>query len=126
MPKDTYPVPLIGSELMLPVHFSLESGEKGTYKLKTLPYRCKLKSVDTVLFKAAAASDDGTVVIKNGSTTLATVTIAASSAIGDEDSAPTVTDTAFNLGDQISITTAKTTAGGKGILMLTVEVLPSH
>lgn len=126
MPAASYPVPLIGSYQMLMVPFSFDTNEQGTYKLATLPYRCKLVSVDTVLYKAAGASDSGTVVIKHGSDTLATVTVAASSAIGDEDSAPSVTETAFELDEQISITTAKSTAGGKGILALTVEVLPSH
>jgi hypothetical protein len=126
MPAKTYPVPAIGSYQFLTVPFSLDTNEQGTYKLKSLPYRCRLISVATVLYKAAGASDDGTVVLKKGSTTLATVTIAASSAIGDEDAAPSVTDTPFETSDQISITTAKTTAGGKGVLMLTLEVLPSH
>lgn len=126
MPDNNYPVPAIGSDQLITVPFSLETNEMGTYKLPYLPYRCKLKSVKTVLYKAAAASDDGTVTIKTGSTTLATVTIAASSAIGAEDAAPTVTETPFDQDDQISITTAKSTAGGKGVLFLTVEVLPSH
>jgi len=126
MPDENYPVPLIGSEQVIAVPFSFETNEVGTILLKALPYRCKLKSVDTVLQKAAGASDSGTVVIKHGSDTLATVTVAAASAIGDEDTAPTVTDTAYETTDQISITTAKSTAGGKGILFLTIEILPSH
>lgn len=126
MPSAGYSVPLIGSYQVLTVPFSFETSEVGTYPLVSLPYRCRLISADTVLYKAAAASDDGTVLIKKSSTTYATVTVAASSAIGAEDTAPTVTDTPFETSEQISITTAKSTAGGKGVLMLTVEVLPSH
>jgi len=123
---ENYPVGLIGTYQLIAVPFSFETNEVGTYKLPTLPYRCRLISVETVLYKAAAAGEAGTVVIKKSSTTYATVTIALSSSIGDEDSAPTVTDTAFETDEQISITTAKSTAGGKGILFLTVEVLPTH
>lgn len=126
MPSPSYPIPIVGSYQVLIVPFSFETGEVGAYALKALPYRCRLISVDTVLYKAAGASNDGTVTIKKSSTTYATVTVAASSAIGDEDSAPSVTDTPFETTEQISITTAKSTAGGKGVLMLTLEVLPSH
>lgn len=127
MPASTYPVPLIGSEQVIFVPFSFEANEVGTISLPALPYRCKLKSAKSVLQKAAGGSDAGTIVVKNGDTTLATVTVALSSAIGDEDVAPSVdSSVAFDLGEQIKLVTAKTTAGGKGILCLTVEVLPSH
>lgn len=127
MPGETYPVPLIGSEQMLLIPFSFDTNEQGTYKIGTLPYRCKIKSAKTVLLKAAGGSDTGTVVVKKASTTIATVTVAISAAIGEEDVAPSVDESVtFGLTDQISITTAKSTAGGNGILSLTVEVLPSH
>lgn len=123
---EKYPLTKVGTYEMLTVPFSFETDEKGLFKLALLPYRCKLISAKTAMTKAAAASDNGTITVKNGSTTVATVTVAASAAIGEEDSAPTVTEDVFELDDQISITPAKTTAGGKGMLYLTVEVLPSH
>lgn len=127
MPSSTYPVPLIGSEQILHIPFSFEANEKGTIALATMPYRFKVKSIKTVMQKAAGASDSGTVDIKNGSTTIGTVTVAASAAIGDEDAAPSVDEsTEFELDDQITMVTTKSTAGGFGILSLTVEVLPSH
>jgi hypothetical protein len=126
MPSASYPVPLIGSYQMIPVPFSLETSEKGAFNLATLPYRCKVISAKTAMTKAAAASDEATITIKKSSTTVATVTIAASAAIGEEDTAPSVTGTVFETTDQISITLAKSTAGGRGMLYLTVEVLPSH
>jgi hypothetical protein len=126
MPAAHYPITRVGQYEYLALPFSFESNEVGTFKLATLPYRCKLISAKTAMQKAAGASDTGTVVVKKASTTVATVTVAASAAIGEEDTAPTVTETIFETTDQISITTAKTTAGGKGMLYLTVEVLPSH
>ncbi len=127
MPASTYPVPLIGSEQIIFLPFSFEANEKGTIALGTLPYRCKIKSAKTVMQKAAGASDTGTVDIKKGSTTIATVTVGISAAIGDEDVAPSVNESvSFDTDEQITIVTTKSTAGGFGILSLTVEVLPSH
>lgn len=126
MPSETYPVTLIGSNQLIPVPVSFETNEKGEFKLPTLPYRCKVTSAKSAMTKAAGASDDATITIKKSSTTVATITIAASAAIGEEDTAPSVTETVFETSDQISITPAKTTAGGRGMLYLTVEVLPSH
>lgn len=126
MPSRTYPVELIGSAVVLPLPFSFETGEAGTIKLPLMPYRYKVIDANTVLQKAAGASDAGTVVLKKGSATLATVTVALSSAIGDEDQAPSIVAHAIGLDEQLTVVTAKTTAGGKGILFLEVEVLPSH
>ena len=127
MPAETYPVALIGTEQIFFIPFSFEASEKGTIALGTLPFRCKVKSIKSVLHKAAAASDDGTIAIKKSSTTIGTVTVALSSAIGEEDAAPSVdSSVSFEVTDQITMVTTKTTAGGKGILSLTVEVLPSH
>lgn len=127
MPAQTYPVPLIGSEQIFFIPFSFETNEKGTIALGTLPYRAKVKSVKSVMHKAAGASDTGTIDIKKASTTIATVTVGISAAIGEEDAAPSVDESvAFEVTDQITMVTTKTTAGGKGILSLTLEVLPSH
>ena len=125
MPDENYPVALIGTEQTLHVPVSFETGEQGEFPLPKLPYRVKIKSVDHVVTKALAATDDGTVTVKKGATTLATVTVSASAAIGDEDADATPTGTSFETSDQISIATTKTTAGGKGLLALTLEVLPS-
>lgn len=125
MPAETYPITLIGTEQMIVVPFSFEANEKGTIKLAPLPYRAKVKTAKTVMQKAAGASDTGTVDIKKASTTYATVTVAASAAIGEEDTA-TASENAFDTDEQITVVTTKTTAGGKGLLFLTLEVLPSH
>lgn len=126
MPDPNYPVPLIGSELLIPVPVSFETNEQGTFKLPTLPFRCRLKEVKSAVTKALASTDDGTITVKNGDTSLAVVTIAASAAIGDEDEDTTVDESPFELDEQISIITAKTTAGGKAMLYLVIEILPSH
>ena len=120
-----YPKHLIGAQLTLMVPFSFETGEAGTIDLPTLPYRAKILTARAVVQKAVAATDSGTIAIKKGSTAYGTITYSASAGIGTAGSA-TVTDNTFEVTDQIRMVTAKATAGGKGLLMLVVEVLPSH
>lgn len=125
MPDENYPLSLIGTEQMIHLPVSFETDEQGEIPLPKLPYRVKLKRVDHVVTKALAATNDGTVTIKKGSTTLATVTVAASAAIGEEDTA-NPTGTPFETSDQIRVVTAKAAAGGRGLLALVLEILPSH
>lgn len=126
MPDENYPIPLIGTEHVIHVPVSFETGELGEIPLPKLPYRVKLKRVDHVVTKALAATNAGTVTVKKGSTTLSTVTVAASAAIATENADANPTGTPFETSDQIRIATAKSTAGGKGLLALTLEILPSH
>ncbi len=123
----TYPLHLEGCNLVLPiVPVSFETGETMTaVKLPKMPFRYSLVDVRTAVTKAIAATDAATVTVKVGSTTLATVTIPLSSAMATETaSAATPIATAIELTDQLTVTTAKTTAGGRGFLYLTVLVLP--
>lgn len=126
MPDAHYPIPLIGTEQQLILPVSFENGEQGEIALASLPYRARLIRVDHVVTKAIADTNDGTITVKKGASTLATVTVAASAAIGDVDADASPLSTTFETGDQISIETAKTKAGGKGLLTLLVEILPSH
>jgi hypothetical protein len=128
MLNEHYPVNRIGQYETHIVPVSFETNEAGTVKLPALGYRTKPVSLDTTANKTLAGSDNGTVVLKKDNTgdALATVTIAASAAVGDEDAAPSVTETPFEADEQYSFTTAKSTAGGRALAFLTVEVLPSH
>jgi hypothetical protein len=122
----TYPLTLEGTNVVLPIiSVSFESGEQVTaLKLPKMPFRYSLVDVRTAVHKALANTDAGTVTLKNGSTTLATVTIPLSSAIATETAAPSIASMPFELADQLSVTAAKATAGGKAYLYLTVKVLP--
>jgi hypothetical protein len=122
----TYPLTLEGTNVVLPIiEVSFESGETITaVKLPKMPFRYSLVDVRTAVVKAIAATDAATVTVKNGSTTLATVTIPLSSVVATETAAASVVSTPFELADQLSVTTAKSTAGGKAYLYLTVKVLP--
>ena len=126
MPDENYPIPLIGTEHVIHLPVSFETGELGEIPLPKLPYRVKLKRVDHVVTKALAATSAGTVTVKKGATTLATVTVAASAAIAVENADANPTGTPFETSDQIRIATAKANAGGKGLLAITLEILPSH
>ena len=121
----TYPLDLIGDQITLGmIPFSFETGETWTaLDLPVLPYRYQIVKAVAVATKAVAATDSGTVTLKKGATTLATLTFSASAAINTAATG-TVANNAFELTDQIRLATAKTTAGGKGLLLLTVQVLP--
>ncbi len=122
--EQNYPYNEIGQRKLLIVPVSFEANETGTFKLPTLPFRSKIVSAKSAVTKTVAGSNDGTIAIKKGSTTYATITVAASAAIGDEDAATSPTETAFATNEQYVITTAKSTSGGRALLYLTVEVLP--
>lgn len=121
-----YPVALIGSYQVLHIPVSFETNGLGDLLLPTLPYRCTPRVLETVVVEDVEATDDATVTLKKSSTTLATATIAGGAQIGENDSDTTVTEEVFEETDQIKLTLAKTTAGGRALVALTVEVLPSH
>lgn len=121
-----YPLPLIGSEQVIYVQVSFETNEVGTFDVPNPGYRFKVKNAKSVVTKTVAGSNDGTITLKKSDTTLGTLTVAASSAVGDEDSYTSSAEADFEVTDELKITTAKSTAGGQCLLAVTLEVLPSH
>ena len=99
------------------VDASFESGEVGAgYKIK-MNYAGTIGDIYVVATKALAATDAGTVTIKNNAGTTMTVTtpisFAASDAIGTAYTSAVTANNTFVVGDILTITTAKTTVGGK-------------
>jgi hypothetical protein len=103
------------------VTVSFETNEQGLLKVY-MPFACTIVRVRLQVQKALAATDAGTVQLKDAAGTNMTGglgSLAASSPIGTE---ATITPTALNTvaaGSFFSMTTAKTTAGGK--VVATVE-----
>lgn len=84
------------------------------------PYKVQINKIRSIVTKAVAATDDGTITGANatGSST-AVVTVAASSALNTEDTA-TITDNNVVAADSYySLTSAKTTKGGT--VLCTIE-----
>lgn len=95
---------------------SFETSEVGDMKTK-MYYPGTISEVYFVVDKAIAATDDGTITVKNNlGSTMATLTITASTAIGTAVTATPTTNNTFVAGDIITATTAKTTKGGFGTL----------
>ncbi len=100
------------------VDASFETGELGAY-----PYRMSYAGSVTNFFfavtKAMAATDVGTVIIKNNAGVTMTLTtpvsIPASTAIGTSYNTAVTANNTFVAGDIITVFTAKATAGGKGV-----------
>lgn len=109
----------ITETLIAPVSF--ETGEVGTIFID-FPYACTILSYQFVCTKALAGTDAGTIQFADNAGTNMTgglATIPASTAFGTKVGA-TITaggDVAQN--DDIRITTAKTTAGGRGFVSIT-------
>lgn len=106
---------------IITVPHSFESGEQGDINIY-LPWRAKLFRVRSTVVKAIAGTDNGTITVKTGTTTITTITHNASEAYGTEKSASVNQD--FLENSAITLTSAKTTAGGKVLVSLEVEILP--
>lgn len=100
---------------------SFEAGELGDYKIK-IPYACTLTEIYGYATKVIAGTDAGTIVAKNNSGTTmtnGTMTFASGDARGSAYTINPSANNTFVAGDILTLTTAKTTAGGKVQLSLT-------
>lgn len=101
---------------------SFESGELGDFKIK-LPYACTVTEIYAYAYKAIAGADNGTIVPKdNGGTTMTggTITFTASDARGTAYTSTPSANNTFTAGQLLTLTTAKTTAGGKVLVSIKV------
>lgn len=103
------------------VTVSFESTEQCKNRVY-VPYNFRIEQVNTIVTKALAGTNDGTVVVSiNGSaTTPSTLTVPASSALDHENVLSITSGNTGAGGSYIDFTTAKTTAGGK--LLLTMKL----
>jgi hypothetical protein len=101
---------------------SFETGELGDFKV-SIPYACTVTEIYAYAYKAIAATDNGTIVPKNnGGTTMTagTITFTASDARGTAYTSSPSANNTFSAGDLLTLTTAKTTAGGKVLVSIKV------
>lgn len=107
---------------VLTIDVSFESGEQGDFKVK-LPYSCTVTEIYAYAVKAIAGTDSGTIVPKNNAGTTmtgGTITYAASDPRGTAYTSTPSANNTFSSGEYLTLTTAKTTAGGK--VMLSIKV----
>ncbi len=115
----------VGEKGLLAIPISFETGEIAAVSIQ-FPFRALVTYLETIVFKAIAATDNATIVPSNsvGNMASGTVTIALSSAQGVVDTAtPTGANRVIAAGTDLTLTPAKTTAGGK--VMLTVHYVRS-
>ncbi len=124
--NENYPLTRIGQRELHIVPVSFETNEVGSFSMPALGYRTKPISFKSAVTKTVAGSDAGTIKLFKAATEIASIDVAASAAIGDEDADTSITDTVFEETDQYKFTTAKSTAGGRLMAYLEVEILPSH
>jgi len=109
--------------LVLPFDHSFETGEQGDLKIQ-FPWACKVVRINSIVRKALAATDAGTLTAKNHAGTSMTsgvLTHAASAALGNEQTCSPSANNTFAADEKLTITSAKTTVGGK--VAGTIEVV---
>lgn len=110
---------------VLNVQVSFESGETGDFKIK-LPYACTVTELYGYATKVIAGTDNGTIVPKNnaGTTmTSGTLTFVAADPRGTAYTSTPSANNTFSAGEYLTLTTAKTTSGGKVLLSIKVTRL---
>jgi hypothetical protein len=125
---EVYPVPVDGLNMPAPIvlQASFETGEQGDYRVYTAG-KLRVNRVKAIVTKAIAATDNGTITIKDAAgDTIATLTATASDAIGVEYDTGALSDADQDIGKDsfFSVNTAKTTAGGKVLVSVEYSVLP--
>jgi len=127
--SEVYPVPVDGLNAPAPISLSVsfETGEQGAYRLYS-PAKIRIKRIYGIVTKAIGATDNGTILIKDGAgVTVATLTATASDALGvlyDSGILSTVTND-ISKDSFFEAVTSKTTAGGKVLLSVEYNILPA-
>lgn len=108
-----------GNEILCVLPMSFEANEQTTSRIY-FPYKVTINKIRTVVVKALGANDTGTITGANSSGDSATgvVTVAISEALNAEDSCTPTTNNVVNADSWYSLTSAKTTAGGKVLVSL--------
>jgi hypothetical protein len=105
---------------IITVPVSFETAEQGDMKIE-IPYACTVNKVTMYVTKALAATDNATVDCKdNAAASMGVVTGTASAAIGSGFTLSPSANNVFTAGQVMTMTTAKTTVGGKGLLSIKI------
>lgn len=107
------------------VPVSFETGFQTTHKV---PFgsRVRIHSVRVEVTKALADTNAGTVAIKNddASVTHDTLSLAASAALGVQDTSSFADPVYVEAGDDLQLVSAKTNAGGEAYCFITYQNMP--
>ena len=107
--------PIGFKEAMGGIRLSFEDDEQGAIKIR-IPYRAILTRIRSIVTKALASGNVGSVTFASPSGEIQELEHSASAALGDEESEVldhTTGNNLFAAGSDLTITTAKTTEGGK-------------
>jgi hypothetical protein len=106
--------------LIGPLALSFETGEQSATKIY-FNHQVRVRKVRSIVVKALAATDNGTITVATAAGTVCTLTHAASAALNSEQSADGAEATnRIPANGWLMFTTAKTTVGGK--ILVTAEV----
>ena len=101
------------------IPMSFETGEQTTTKIY-FPKAVTINKIRSIVMKALAATDAGTITCGNsvGASANGTISIPASSALNTENSTSPTTNNTVEVNLYYYLTSAKTTAGGKVLVTL--------
>ena len=128
---DVYPMAVDGLDMPgeLTANVSFEAGEQCQNRMFTAG-KIRINRVKAIVTKALAATDAGTITIKNAAgVTVATISIPLSTALDSVFDTGLIAGNGIGdiLGDSFfSLVTAKTTAGGKCLVSVDYSALPSR
>lgn len=115
---------LYPNRMVMCVPMSFEANEQLTV---AIPFnsRVQITQVKGIVVKALAASDAGTITIKNhGGTTLDTLSYVLSAALEVVDTSVFASDVYVAEGETLKLVSAKTTAGGKLNVFVEYQCVP--
>lgn len=107
----------VGTKEMLVVPMSFETGEQGAVNIP-FNFKARIDKVSSIVTKDLADTDAGTITAANSAGSMAdgVLTHAASASQGDEQEDEPTTNTTIASGTDLTLTPAKTTAGGKVVV----------
>ena len=120
--KPSFKEGVAGQKMVFTARFSFETGEQGAIKIRC-PMACKVIHLRGQVVKAIGATDNGTITAASsgGAMTGGVLTFVALDALGVEKTATPTTNTTIAKDTDITLTPAKTTAGGKVHVTVQIE-----
>ena len=102
------------------IRVSFQAGEQGSIKIR-IPFRARITRIRSIVTSVISAGGSGTVTFASPDGELAELEHEANSGIGAEEGAEPFTNNVFEVGQDLTITTEKTAAGGRVAIDMDLE-----
>jgi hypothetical protein len=113
------------TDYVITIPVSFENGEQGNNTIMYIPHSYQIIRQSAIVVKAIAGTDNGTITIQQNGSTVATLTLTASSAVNTTFTSTNGVPTTTAGNTNINLISAKTTAGGKALVSLVIRKIGS-